>query len=125
VASCLKLIPAARAMSVKRTGTEIGGPGADFTDRAGARSRAIERPHQAKPAIINARATLGAGAVRGDLFPNEYSSSARLSLYYIPESLAASIAVAIASISVISHQFSVISSQLSLISCPPFDFLTF
>ena len=46
-----------------------------------------------KAATINAGATLGAGAVRGDLFPNEYSSLARLSLYYIPDSLAASIAV--------------------------------
>src|SRR5439155_1015345 len=130
VASCLKLIPAARAMSVKRTGSEIGGPGADFTDRAVARSRAIEMPPNAKAATINAGATLGAGAVRGDLFPNEYSSLARLSLYYIPDSLAASTAVGDCwyfshQLSAISYQLSAISSQLSLISCQPFDFLTF
>ena len=50
-------------------------------------------PPTANAVITSAGATLGAGVVRGELFPNEYSSSAGLTLYYIPDSLAASIAV--------------------------------
>ncbi|PYV02262.1 MAG: hypothetical protein DMG26_11780 [Acidobacteria bacterium] len=78
---------------MKRTGAEIGGAGADFRDRAGARSRAIEMPPTANAVITSAGATLGAGVIRPDLLLNESPSSAGLNLYYIPDSPAASIAV--------------------------------